>query len=65
MKVLWNSDIFVLTVRVCKKEDYDSNQNVVNLKATITLLRLTSTTKIEYKLISGPPLGQPDQLLKP
>jgi hypothetical protein len=52
-------------IRVCKIGDYVSNQNVINLKTTIVLLRLRSIAKVEYKLISGPLLGWPDQLLKP
>jgi hypothetical protein len=51
-------------VRVCKIGDHDLNQNIVDSKATITLLRLRSIAKVEYKLISSPSLGRPDQLLK-
>jgi hypothetical protein len=51
-------------IRVCKIGDHDLNQNIVNSKATIALLRLRSTARVEYKLISSPSLGQPDQLLK-
>jgi hypothetical protein len=39
--------------------------NIVDLKAAIVLLRLRSTTKIEYKLISGPPYSGLDLLFKP
>jgi hypothetical protein len=38
--------------------------NIVDLKVTIVLLRLRSTAKIEYKLISDLSLSKPDQLLK-
>jgi len=44
-------------IRVCKIGDHDSDQNVVDSKATITLLRLRSTARVEYKLISGPSFG--------
>jgi hypothetical protein len=49
---------------MCKIGDHDLDQNIIGSKATIVLLRLRSTARIEYKLISGPPLGWPDQLLK-
>jgi hypothetical protein len=54
-----------LVVRVYKIWDYNLDQNIIDLKGTITLLRLRSTAKVKYKLISGSSLGQPDQLLKP
>jgi hypothetical protein len=47
-------------VRVYKIEDYNSDQNTVNLKANIVLLKLRSTVKVEYKLISSPSLSKPD-----
>jgi hypothetical protein len=51
-------------IRIYKIGDYNLDQNVVDSKATIILLRLGSTAKIEYKLISSPPLSWSDQLLK-
>jgi hypothetical protein len=43
-------------ISVCKIGDHNSDQNIIDSKATTTLLRLR-TARVEYKLISGPLLS--------
>jgi hypothetical protein len=53
------------SIRVYKIGDHNLDQNIVDSKATTVLLKLRSIAKVEYKLISGPPLDWLDQLLEP
>jgi len=41
--------IFKGVIREYKIGDYDLDQNVIDSKATITLLRLRSIVKVKYK----------------
>ena len=52
-------------VRVCKIGDYDTESEHSWFRSHYRILRLWSTIKVEYKLISGPLYDGPDPLLKP